>query len=252
MDAFVTFATDAASWSGSNGIPTRLLEHLLLAVVAVLVATAIALPAGLYIGHTGKGQLLGVNLANIGRAIPSYAVMVMILPVALAWAPTLGYEPRLGLSVIPIFLAMVLLAIPPILVAAYSGLREVDRDLVESARGMGMQERQILLGIEIPLASPILVGGYRTAMLQVIATATIGAILDGGGLGQFIVDGISRRDDGMLYTGVVLVAALAIGVDIGMSWLQRRLTPRALRPGATSRPDPAAPPDSATARRSVA
>lgn len=246
MDALVSFATDAASWSGPDGIPTRLLEHLLLAVIAVLVATAIALPAGLFIGHTGKGQLLGVNLANIGRAIPSYAVMVMILPVALAWAPTLGYDPRLGLSVIPIFLAMVLLAIPPILVAAYSGLREVDRDLVESARGMGMQERQILLGIEIPLASPILVGGYRTALLQVIATATIGAILDGGGLGQFIVDGIARRDDGMLYTGVVLVATLAIGVDIGMSWLQRRLTPPALRPAATVRPDASGPPDVAT------
>jgi len=235
MDALIRFTTDSANWSGPNGIPTRLLEHLVLAVVAVLVATVIALPAGLYIGHTGKGQLLGINIANIGRAIPSYAVMVMILPLALAGAPVLGYNPRLGLSVIPIFLAMVLLAIPPILVAAYSGLREVDRDLVESARGMGMQERQILLGIEIPLASPILVGGYRTAMLQVIATATIGAILDGGGLGQFIVDGIARRNDGMLYAGVVLVAALAIGVDVGMSWLQRRLTPRALRPGAMAR-----------------
>ncbi len=252
MDALVSFATDAANWSGPNGVPIRILEHLLLALVAVGVATVIALPAGLYIGHTGKGELLGINLANIGRAVPSYAVMVMILPLALAWAPTLGYDPRLGLSVVPIFLAMVLLAIPPILVAAFSGLREVDRDLVESARGMGMRERQILPGIEIPLAMPILVGGYRTAMLQVIATATIGAILDGGGLGQFIVDGIARRDDGMLYTGVVLVATLAIGVDVGMSWLQRRLTPRALRPGGIARPDAAGTPGPTAAHGSAA
>jgi osmoprotectant transport system permease protein len=165
--------------------------------------------------------------------------MVMILPVALSLAPTLGYDPRFGLTYIPIFLAMVLLAIPPILVAAYAGLREVDRDLVESSRGMGMKESQILLRIELPLASPIIVGGFRTAMLQVIATATIGAILSGGGLGRFIIDGIARRNDGMLFSGVILVAGLAIGVDLGMSWLQRRLTPRALRPGAAARTDTA-------------
>lgn len=235
MDQLIAFATDVANWEGARGIPTRTWEHIALCILAVAVAAAIALPAGLYIGHTNRFALLGVNIANVGRAIPSYAVMVMILPVALSMAPTLGYDPRLGLSYIPIFLAMVLLAIPPILVAAYSGLREVDRDLVESSRGMGMTERQILTRIELPLASPIIVGGFRTAMLQVIATATIGAILSGGGLGRFVIDGIARRNDGMLYTGVLLVAGLAIGVDIGMSWLQRRLTPRSLRPGAMAR-----------------
>jgi osmoprotectant transport system permease protein len=242
VDALIAFATDPANWEGTRGVPNRLWEHLLLSAFAVVVAAAIALPAGLYMGHTNRLALLGINLANIGRAIPSYAVMVMILPVALAWAPTIGYDPRLGLSFIPIFLAMVLLAIPPILVAAYAGLREVDRDLVESARGMGLTEPQILGRIEMPLASPILVGGFRTASLQVIATATIGAILSGGGLGRFIIDGIARRDDGMLYMGVVLVAGLAIGVDVGMSWLQRRLTPRGLRPELAARPgapDPA-------------
>lgn len=239
MDQLITFATDVANWQSANGIPTRTWEHIALCILAVAVAALIALPAGLYIGHTNRLALLGINLANIGRAIPSYAVMVMILPVALSLAPTLGYDPRFGLTYIPIFLAMVLLAIPPILVAAYSGLREVDRDLVESSRGMGMKEQQILLGIEMPLASPIIVGGFRTAMLQVIATATIGAILSGGGLGRFIIDGIARRNDGMLFTGVILVAGLAIGVDIGMSWLQRRLTPRALRPGAAARTDAA-------------
>jgi len=195
----------------------------------VLTASAIALPLGFYIGHTGRLQLLGINLANIGRAIPSYALMVMLLPVMLGLAPVLGYDPRLGLRFLPIFLAMVLLAIPPILVAAYAGLQAVDRDLIESSRGMGLTERQILRGVELPLALPVLVGGFRVALLQVIATATIGAFLAGGGLGRYIIDGIARRDDGMLYGGVVLVAVLAVGTDVILSWLQRRLTPEGVR-----------------------
>ena len=229
MEQLVAFFTDPANWSGDTGIPTRLIEHLAIALLAVLVAAAIALPLGFYIGHTGRLQLLGINIANIGRAIPSYAMMVMLLPVMLGLAPVLGYDPRLGLRFFPIFLAMVLLAIPPILVAAYAGLQDVDRDLTESSRGMGLTERQILTGVELPLALPVLVGGFRVALLQVIATATIGAFLAGGGLGRYIIDGIARRDDGMLYGGVMLVAVLAIGTDVLLSWLQRRLTPRGVR-----------------------
>jgi osmoprotectant transport system permease protein len=229
VEQLLGFFTDTASWSGDTGIPNRLLEHLVLALLAVLTASAIALPLGFYIGHTGRLQLLGINIANIGRAIPAYAMMVMLLPVMLGLAPVLGYDPRLGLRFFPIFLAMVLLAIPPILVAAYAGLQEVDRDLIESSRGMGLTERQILTGVELPLALPVLVGGFRVALLQVIATATIGAYLGGGGLGRYIIDGIARRDDGMLYAGVVLVAVLAIGTDLSLSWLQRRLTPRGVR-----------------------
>ncbi len=229
MEQLLTFLTDATSWQGEAGIPNRLLEHILIALLAVVIASAIALPLGLYIGHTGRLQLLGINIANIGRAVPSYAVMVMLLPVMLGLAPVLGYDPRLGLRFFPIFLAMVLLAIPPILVAAYAGLQEVDRDLTESSRGMGLTETQILTGVELPLALPVLVGGFRVALLQVIATATIGAYLAGGGLGRFIIDGIARRDDGMLYSGVLLVAILAIGTDVLLTWLQRRLTPRGVR-----------------------
>ncbi len=229
MEQMVEFLADAATWQSEQGIPNRLVEHLTIALLAVLTASAIALPLGFYIGHTGKLQLLGINIANIGRAIPSYAVMVMLLPVMLGLAPVLGYDPRLGLRFFPIFLAMVLLAIPPILVAAYAGLQEVDRDLTESSRGMGLTERQILTGVELPLALPVLVGGFRVALLQVIATATIGAYLAGGGLGRFIIDGIARRDDGMLYAGVLLVGVLAIGTDVLLSWLQRRLTPEGVR-----------------------
>jgi osmoprotectant transport system permease protein len=225
MEELVAFITDAKNLQGTAGIPNRLLEHLWLSFLAVATASAIALPAGFYIGHTGRFQLLGINIANIGRAVPSYAVMVMILPVALALAPTLGYDPRLGFTFLPIYLAMVLLAIPPILVATYAGVSEVDRELVESSRGMGMTERQILRGVEIPLASAVIVGGFRVALLQVIATATLGAILSGGGLGRFVIDGIARRDNGELFAGVLLVAGLAIGTDLAMSWLQRRLTP---------------------------
>jgi osmoprotectant transport system permease protein len=229
MEQLLQFFADPASWSGDTGIPNRLLEHLEIALLAVLTASAIALPLGFYIGHTGRLQLLGINIANIGRAIPSYAMMVMLLPVMLGLAPVLGYDPRLGLRFFPIFLAMVLLSIPPILVAAYAGLQEVDRDLTESSRGMGLTERQILTGVELPLALPVLVGGFRVALLQVIATATIGAYLAGGGLGRYIIDGIARRDDGMLYGGVLLVAVLAIGTDLLLTWLQRRITPRGVR-----------------------
>jgi osmoprotectant transport system permease protein len=229
MDALVAFLTDGASWQGETGIPNRVLEHVLLAAISVLVASAVALPLGAYIGHTGRLQLLGVNLANIGRAIPAYALMVMLLPVMLGLAPVLGYDPRLGLRFLPIFLAMVLLAIPPILVATYAGLAEVDRDVTESGRAMGLRERQVLMRIEVPLALPVIVGGFRIAILQVIATATIGAYLAGGGLGRYIIDGVARRDDGMLYAGVLLVAGLAVGTDLLLSWLQRRLTPPGVR-----------------------
>jgi osmoprotectant transport system permease protein len=229
MEQTIEFLADPANWQGAQGIPNRLLEHIVISFLSVAFAAMVALPLGFYIGHTGKLQLLGVNIANIGRAIPSYAVMVMLLPVMLGLAPVLGYDPLFGLQFLPIFLAMLLLAIPPILVAAYVGVLEVDRDLKESSRGMGLTEWQLLTRVELPLASPVIVGGFRVALLQVIATATIGAFLAGGGLGRYVIDGIALRDNGMLYAGVLLVAGLAIGTDLLLSWLQRRLTPRGVR-----------------------
>lgn len=228
MEQLVAFLTDPANWSGATGIPTRLVEHLVLCVLAVLAAALIGLPIGLSIGHSGRFAGIAINTANIGRAVPSYAVMVMVLPVSLAVAST-PETARLGLTFIPVFVAMVLLAIPPILVGAYAGVREVDRDLVEAARGMGMSERSILTGVELPLALPVIVGGFRIAILQVIATATIGALLSGGGLGRFIIDGLARNQPASIYAGVLLVAGLAIGVDVGLSALQGRLTPLGVR-----------------------
>ena len=223
MSEALAWFTNAATWTGQTGIPWRLLEHLAIATVSVVAATLIALPIGLWIGHTGRGANLAINLANIGRAVPSYAVIVIILPISLALSPSLG------LNVIPTFLAMVLLAIPPILVNAYAGLREVDRDLVEAARGMGLREREILSEVEVPLAAPVIVGGFRTAVLNVIATATIGAVLGFGGLGRFILDGRLQgvAGTGELIGGAVLVAVLAVGVDLLLAVAQRKLARRA-------------------------
>jgi osmoprotectant transport system permease protein len=231
MDKIVDFFLDPKRWEGTLGIPNRLLEHLQISGLSVLIATLIAVPIGLYIGHTNRGSGVAINLANIGRAIPSYAMMVIPLPFCLALAPVIGIDPTFALTFLPIFLAMTFLAIPPLLVSTYAGLRSVDRDLIEAGRGMGLRESQILRGIELPLASSIIVGGFRTATLQVIATATIGAILGGGGLGRFIFDGMGQGIAGQssIWAGAILVSAVAIGVDFILGRLQRRLTPVALR-----------------------
>ncbi len=231
MGEIVDFFLNPANWAGQTGIPNRLFEHLVISGIAIFVATLVGLPLGLYIGHTGRGANLAINLANIGRAVPSYAILVMVLPVTLALAPVLGYPPALGLNPLPILISMTLLAIPPILVNAYAGLRSVDRELIEAARGMGMRERQILRSTELPLASPVIIGGFRTATLSVIATATIGAILSGGGLGRFIFDGLNQGLAGRasIYAGAILVTVLAVVVDLALALVQRRLTPVALR-----------------------
>lgn len=217
---------------GATGYPHRMLEHVILSAAALLTATIIALPTGLYIGHTKRFANLAINIANIGRALPSYALVVMILPISLTLSPEYGLDP------IPTFVSMTLLAIPAILIGAYAGLRAVDRELLEAGRGMGLRERQILTTLELPIASTVIVGGFRTATLQVIATATIGAIVSGGGLGRLIVDGIHNQDFTMVIAGVILVAGLAIWADLILALIQRRLTPRGLRAGGTRGAEP--------------
>lgn len=222
----VAWLTNPVNWDGPNGIPARLSEHIEMSVVVMLIAIAIALPAGLYIGHARRGVTLAVGLANIGRAIPTFAMMGIVLPL------TQAFDPINGFILYPTLLAMIILAIPPILVNTYAGVSEVDRDLVEAARGMGFRGGQILRSIEIPLALPVILGGVRSAAVQVIATATLGAILSGGGLGRFIVDGIAQNDDGMLFGGVVLVAGLAMTSEALLSRIQRGIHPsRSEHPG---------------------
>jgi osmoprotectant transport system permease protein len=219
----VAWILDPGHWQGADGIPTRIAEHLAISIPSVLAAAALALPVGLAIGHTGRGATLAVNLANIGRAVPSYAVMVIVLPISIRW------NADLGLDVIPTVVAMVLLAIPPILVNAYAGIRSVDPEVVEAARAMGMRGREILARVELPLALPVIVGGVRTATVQVIATATLGAIIAYGGLGRYLVDGIARNEDGRLFAGVILVAGLALAAEGGLALVQRLVTPLGVR-----------------------
>ena len=212
-----------ATWSGPDGIPIRLLEHVGISAASLLIAGAIALPIGLAIGHTGRGASFAINLANLGRAIPSLAAIGIVVPF------TQALDPELGFSLYPTVIGMVVLAIPPILVNAYTGIAEVDRDLVESARGMGLREREILGGVEIPVAMPVLFAGIRSAAVQVIATATLGAIYAFGGLGRYVVDGVAQNDNGKLFGGVILVAILALGAEASLSLLQRVLTSPGVR-----------------------
>jgi osmoprotectant transport system permease protein len=231
--------TNPDHWQGPGGIPTRILEHLALSLAALIIAGAIGLTAGLAVGHARRGSGLAVGIATIGRAIPSFALMGLILPF------TQAIDPQNGFTIYPTLLAMAILAIPPILVNTLTGIAEVDPDLVEAARGMGFKEAEVLRAVEIPLALPVIIGGIRSATVQVIATTTLGAILAFGGLGRYIVDGIAQNDDGQLYGGVVLVAILALLGEGSLALLQRwfaverrRPGPVVHRPGAT-RPAPA-------------
>lgn len=207
-----------ANWRGSSGIPVRTLEHLEISAVAVLAALAVALPLGLFIGHARRGEFLTVTLANLGRAVPSFAVLALAFPVALRFG--------LGFSIVPIVAALILLAIPPILLNTYVGVKQVDPDTLEAARGMGMTGGQVLRGIELPLAVPLIVAGIRTSAVQVVATATLGAVVAGGGLGRYIVDGFAQQDDGMLLGGALLVAVLAMATELGLGLVERVLRPR--------------------------
>ena len=204
---------DPAHWEGPHGIPARVLEHLELSGLAVAVALVIAAPIALYLGHTGHGGFIAINVANIGRALPSLALLAVGLVIAIA----LG----LGLGFWPTIFALVPLAIPPIMTNVYVAVREVDADVVDAARGMGLSEGQILRTIEIPLGLPLMLAGIRTAAVNVVATATLGALVAGGALGRFIVDGLALREFDQLFAGAVLVALLAIVTEITFSALER-------------------------------
>jgi osmoprotectant transport system permease protein len=224
MSLFVDTArwfVDPTHYSGSDAVQTRIFEHLELSGLSLTVAALIALPIGLYLGHTGRLGFVAVNVANIGRALPSLALIAFALPVAFA----LG----LGLGFWPTFIALVPLAIPPMLTNAYVGTRAVDRDVIESARGMGMAELGILRRIELPLALPLVVAGMRTSAVNVVATATLGALVAGGGLGRYIVDGLGLQEYDRLFAGALLVALLAIAVEVAFGTFERSATSPGLR-----------------------
>jgi osmoprotectant transport system permease protein len=218
ISATVQWLIDPAHWQGPNGVQVRLFEHVALSGVSLVLSAAVALPLGLWIGHTGRFSWWIVGSANAWRALPSFAVIGLLIPL------TTVLDPNLGFTLYPTLIAMVVLAGPPILVNTYQGVAGVDRDLVEAARAMGMKERQILTGVEIPIALPVLATGIRSAAVQVIATATLGSVFGFGGLGRLIVLGDANQNNGELFAGVVLVATLALATLSLFVVLERRLT----------------------------
>jgi osmoprotectant transport system permease protein len=218
----VDWFADPNHWEGSFGIPVRLLEHIIMSVVSVGVAALIALPVAMYIGHTRRLEFLVVSVANVGRAIPSFGLLFLSV---LAFGTGLDSPPALRP---PVLIALTLLAIPPILTNTYVGIQNVDADTLESARGMGMTEGQVLARLELPLAAPLIMAGLRTAAVQVVATATLAAVVGGGGLGRFILDGFATGDDPQIVAGALLVGLLAVVTESGLSLLQRAVTPRAM------------------------
>ncbi len=224
LTATVAWLTDPANWQGANGIPERTLEHVALSGASVLAAAVIALPLGLWAGHSGRFSWLVVSSANAWRALPSFAVIGLLVPF------TTLLDPQAGFTTYPTLVAMILLAFPPLLVNSYQGVASVDRDLVDAARGMGMRERQIVMGLEVPVALPVIATGIRLAVIQVVATATLGAVFGFGGLGRYIVLGDATQNDGELIGGVVLVAALALGSFAAFTLLERLLVSPGLSP----------------------
>ncbi|MGW0812263.1 ABC transporter permease [Streptomyces viridiviolaceus] len=206
--------TDPAHWPGPDGIAHRLLEHLVLTVVCLFVSCLVALPVALVLGHLGKGGALAVNISNVGRAVPTFAVLVLLLLTPVG---------RWGEG--PTVVALVLFAVPPLLTNAYVGMREVDRGVVQAARGMGMTGRQMLFHVELPLSLPMVLTGVRIAAVQLVATATIAALAGGGGLGRIITAGFNLASTPQVVAGAVLVAGLALVVE-GLFELVERLVPR--------------------------
>ncbi|MFH8513593.1 ABC transporter permease [Streptomyces gelaticus] len=209
-----TWLTTGANWSGEGGAAHRLAEHLYVSGVALALACAVALPVALYLGHIGKGGALAVNLSNVGRAVPVFAVLALFM-----------VSPLRNAGYVPTVIALVLFAVPPLLTNAYVGMAEVDRSVREAARGMGMSGRQLFLRVELPLAYPMIMTGLRSAAVQVVATATIAAMAGQGGLGRIITAGFNTYNTPQVVAGAVLVAVLALLVEAVLVGLDRLLSP---------------------------
>ena len=225
MNDVLSWLTASAHWSGEDGIPQRLLEHLYYSGVALLIAAVIAIPLGLFVGHTGRGRFVVVNAAGAARAVPSLGLLFVSV---LVLGPRLTGDTAF---VVPCEIVLVVLAIPPILAGAYAGVEEVDPAVRDAAKGMGMRGPEVLARVEIPCALPLIFSGLRSGALQVVATATIAATVGLGGLGRFLIDGLAVRDYSQMAAGAVLVGVLALVVDLGFALIQRY----AVSPGLTGR-----------------
>lgn len=226
----IVWLNDPLNWQGRAGIPFLTYEHLYISFFAVLIAAVIAVPTALALGHVGRGGGLTVVVSNVSRAVPTLALLTIFA------ATAIGFGNRATIIALAVF------AVPPLLTNTYVGIREVDRDVVEAARGMGLSERSVLLRVELPLAVPLIAAGFRTAAVQVVATATLAALVGGGGLGRVITDGFGQQDRPQILAGGILVALLALLTEGALALVQRAVTPgrdrKPLLPG-VRRSDPA-------------
>jgi osmoprotectant transport system permease protein len=214
--------SNRAHWQGDGGIPHQLLEHVRMALVATVAACAVALPPAVWFGHRRRFGTLAVNISNVGRAIPSFAILVI------------GTQ-AFGLLTLPVigsfttFLALFALAVPPLVVNGYVAIAEVPDELRDAAVGMGMSDTEVLRRVELPVAIPLVMAGVRTAAVAVVATATIAAFVGADGLGRFIIDGRSINDQAEIFAGALLVALLSLATEAGLALVQAAVTPRGLR-----------------------
>jgi osmoprotectant transport system permease protein len=216
LQATFQWLTDPSHWQGIDGIPTRVGEQIHLSVESVAIGAVIALPVGIVLGHYGRFGNLAINISNVGRAVPSFGILVIAFQV-------------FGLGDLPIVIALTALAVPPMVTNTYVAMREVDPDVKDAARGMGYRELAQVLRVELPLAVPLIMAGVRTSAVQVVATATLAALIAGGGLGRYIVDGLARNDNPRTLAGALLVAALALSTEVLLAGLQRVLVPRGIQ-----------------------
>ncbi len=204
------------------GIGVRIGEQVLYTVIALFFVFLIAVPAGLAIGHTGRGRNVAIIASNISRALPTLGLLSVLILV-------------LGVGLLPTIIVLVILGIPPLLAGVYAGLESVNRDTIDAARAVGMTELQILFTVEIPLAAALLIGGLRSATLQIIATVAVAAIFGGGGLGRFVVDGQQQALYPKMYGGAILITVLALAIDGVYALVQKFVVPRGVSRGSTGR-----------------
>lgn len=218
MVNYFSYLLDGANWSlsGDSSIPERLGQHVAYTLIALVISAVIALPIGLLIGHTNRGAFVAIGLGNLGRSLPTFGLVLLLVTI-------------FGVYQWPVILALVVLAVPPILAQTYAGIRSVDPSAVQAAVGMGMRPMQVLFKAELPMALPLIIGGLRSALLQLTATATIAAYASFGGLGRLLIDGLSRAEYDQIFAGAVMVALLAIVLDYISAGVERAVVSPGVR-----------------------
>jgi osmoprotectant transport system permease protein len=214
----IQWFTDPANWTGENGIPVRTWEQIQISLMAMAIALAVALPVALVLGHQRRGMVLATNIGNVGRAVPTLGVLTILASI-----------PSIGIGNAAAVLALALFAIPPVLTNTYTGIAGVDDEFRDAARGMGMGGMGILGRVEVPLAIPLIAAGIRTATVQVVATASLAALVGSGGLGRYVVDGFALQDNTLIVAGAILTAGLAVAAELVLAGVQRWVTPKGLR-----------------------